>query len=257
MPGLGINLGVGRVGRLARPGALGAALPASIAAKKVAFYDAEQPGQFTLAGASVSAWTADGVAMAQSVTAAKPLLVPDAFGGRPGVVFDGADDCLLVTPLPNGWGSGAAPVSYHAMLSFNRLAATTEIIVAVGAVALTARQLRRSASSYSQMLTGDGVTNTINPTSPTKPPVLQDQRCLLSGIVTASNVASGVNMDLYDPVPAVSNTAATRARFGAGVSTAASAFSGMTLNCLLICAPLTASERAELFKFMDARRYGR
>lgn len=71
----------------------------------LAFWDADDISMFTLSGASVTAWadSKSGYALSQSTGGSKPVRGAEAFGGKPGVTFDGVDDYLAMNtqPFPN------------------------------------------------------------------------------------------------------------------------------------------------------------
>jgi len=83
--------------------------PADLGASLLAFWDAERADLLTLATAAVTTWTdatANGYAITQSTTSAKPTYSATSFNSRPGVTFDKANSQRLVRT-----GIGSLPVN--------------------------------------------------------------------------------------------------------------------------------------------------
>jgi hypothetical protein len=85
--------------------------PSSINSNKV-WLDAEYSTFVTNSGNAVEQWVdvlGRGFA-SQSTTASRPVLTPNLRASKPGVVFDGADDCLSFGDISSSFPSGATVV---------------------------------------------------------------------------------------------------------------------------------------------------
>lgn len=76
--------------------------PYALGGDLLAFWDANDASAFTMSGTNVTVWAdgKSGYALSQNTGGSMPVRGAEAFGGLPGVTFDGADDYLNMNTQP-------------------------------------------------------------------------------------------------------------------------------------------------------------
>lgn len=200
----------------------------------------------------VSSWkdTVAAYDVTQATGAAQPVWNAQAFGGAPGVLFDGTDDFLALT-LAGQFPAGATPCEMWVLCQQNALPADTgqRFAFSYGSAATTtSRAIIRIVSAGVNLArgnAGDGAaqqTTTGNRNFSSRH-VVRLQVGATSSTLTVDNV-------VMTTTTAVPNTTATRLRIGANpAATAISFWQGVVADAL-ITNPLPPQAAAQLMRGM-------
>jgi hypothetical protein len=202
----------------------------------------------TLSGSQVVTWADKiaGHAPTQATAAARPLWSATAFNGRPGVVFDGTDDVLSLSPDP--LATGAATEELWALC--DPLANPTgRFVFAHGFGGSQARRLVRVMGTNDAVLgVGDGAvaqsaTIVGGFTGPS----------LLRAVIQATEADLYLNGGSKQTVAVVPSTTGTHLRIGASANSSASSFWLGPINSIMATALLTDEQAASLTTYFKTR----
>lgn len=233
--------------------------PADLGAKLRAWWDAEDPTSFTLAGGLVSGW-ADQVgayAAIQGLSASKPIYAADSFGGRPGVTFDGLDDCLTVEPAPASIPIGEDSCEIWALVDQTALssAAGQRQIVTYGSATNDRRMIYRDVASSENRFRAVGTRST-NGVVASENTIAFFGRHVVRGIWDGGQMIAEIDGVQSAPTALLPLTTGARLRLGASPLSSANAFFQGIKNSALIVAPLDSDEATALRDFLQARIAG-
>jgi hypothetical protein len=230
--------------------------PASLGASLYDMWDAERADTLTLAGAAVNAWASvkNGYSAAQAISASKPVYSATSFNGRPGVLFDGADDELTYA------GTGVFPTSASASTIWilcDQLAAAADTSVRYlmtygGNAFITARGARRAVvTGVNQASLNYGSSGGVS-TRPVAPGDFSGRSVLRLEIKPTEGYAS-LNGTRGTAVSGVPTTATTRTRLGASTEDTASFFGHFVASFIAITGALSDAEAAQMTAFLKTR----
>lgn len=239
--GIGVGIGISPPRRAARPSPqalLGAALHM--------FWDAEAPDSITLAGAAISAWAdmMGGHAPAQAIEVARPLYSAAGFGGRPAIVFDGIDDCLVLASVP--FDPEVAPIELWACIDQGPVSESPAFFLSGGSggtggsagVLVTGGGAR--FFGYGGDLAIDGGMEASG-------------RHVVRAVFGGSSVGISVDGGALTEVEALSTMGAGQLRIGADSEDVAGGFFKGAINALLVTAPLGPEAAGRLAAILKAR----
>lgn len=232
---LGLGVALGRNAAYAHapdiPGVLGPSL--------LAMWDAERVDTLTLSGANVVTWRDRvlGLAPTQPLGASRPIWSANSFNGRPGVIFDGADDYLE-------GGAVGLPVAANASelwMLVDQAAPASDLTTARpaleygGATAPTRRGLRRALDlSTSQSRAAATVNSSVNRNTA----VLFEGRKVVRVKFGASSTTVSID-GVEQSFTVTPTTEATILRIGAIAAGSATAFWMGAINLALMTLPLS------------------
>lgn len=234
--------------------------PLSLGSKLLAWWDASFG--ISLSGNQVTAWAdrKSGYSAVQTTSAKRPVYSETAFGGAPGVNFDGIDDFLLLAPLPLVFPIGNDGSELWSVAQQNKLSAntTTGRIASYGGDSFSlSRYIRRSVSvgvSRAGSDYGDG-TGSVRATDFN---VVFEGRHLIRGVFDSVRTGVAVNAAIVGGFSSATTPATGNSRFviGSGNSnaTAPGDYWEGPLRDLLVTSPLTDDEARRLAAFLLPRR---
>lgn len=226
---------------------------AVLGASLLAFWDAERSSTLTLSGSSVTTWTdrKAGYAPTQAVGGSKPAYSATSFNGRPGLTFDGADDYLELGSVP--FPAGASPSEIWYLGSQDSLPADTNprAMFDYGDGANARRQLRRTVNAGSnrpQLVigTGAGIFGVENTGDFSGKHVIR----AIAGATQSSVVFDGGTPATSTVTPA---TGTNRTRIGANAASSAGLYFQGVISAILVTAPLTTDQAAQLTQYLKTR----
>jgi hypothetical protein len=226
-----------------------------LGASLLGFWDAERNAMITQSGGLVSSWTdvVGGYAAVQATAGSKPTVSATGFNGRQAVALDGIDDFLELIGVP--FPTGASPCEIWALVDQTALPADTTlrfIFSYGGAATATTRTIGRTVTSGVNrvyILSGDG---SAAPSTTATPAF--DGRHVARGIITATTFNAAIDDTLGDvPRASVSATGTERVRIGAISRTTAVNFYQGLVNAILVTAPLTTPQAAQLMAYLKKR----
>jgi hypothetical protein len=231
--------------------------PSSLGGSLLACWDAERSDLITRDGGGlVSSWrdTVGGYDTVQATGTAQPIWSATSFNGRPGIAFDGTDDCLSAA-VPASFPLGAVGSEIWAVvdqLSLDADVNNRSLFGYGGGVNSTARRVLRSrlsTVSRFQSLVGDGTTTVFvaNLTAS------GNGRHVVRLQVASSASQTDVDAVAGASAAAVPATVATRLRIGAGTGTSPLEFGQMIASAMLVTASLTAEQATALRTYLAGR----
>ena len=227
--------------------------PAALGSSLLGWWDAERTDKLTLSGSSVSTWTdvVGGYAATQGVSGSKPSWDANAFGGRPGVIFDGADDELTLGSVPFPVGANASEIWALVDQQAPGADVNTRAFFTYGDVTNTSRRAQRYSTGGAnrlQSVVGSGAANV-------GADVIADfsGRCVARVIVSGTDTTAAVNGTSGSAQAVIPSTATSRTRLGAtSASTAANFWQGQ-INTVIVTNPLSTGQAAQLLAYLKAR----
>lgn len=230
--------------------------PVALGSSLLAWWDAEVSSSLTTSGGNVVTWAdlVGGYAPTQAVGGSRPAYSASGFNGRPVVTFDGVDDELTLTGVPSGIPTGATPCEMWGLVDQTALAADTtgRYVVCYGnGITTGARSLQRvvvSGQNRPRIGAGDGVAA---PNSTLAADL--SGRKLIRGIANGTDIVVEMDGTRSTPTASVPATATSRLRIGAGASTSAANFFQGGMSALIITAPLSDAQAANLKTFLSRR----
>lgn len=229
--------------------------PAALGASLLGWWDAERSDLITQASTTVSSWkdVVAGYDAAQATGALKPIYSANSFNGRPGLTFDGVDDCLelLSQPFP----SGSSPSELWALVDQASLAADTTVRVAFSYGADTTndrRGLDRQVDTGVNRIrgvVGSGAAFTIAPNAN----VDFSGRHVVRLSVGAASARSDLDGVLGADTAATPATGALRVRIGAFSNASSGAFWKGGISAIAVTQSLTAAQAAQLTAYLKSR----
>lgn len=228
--------------------------PLELGPKLFAWWDAEDSDSLSLAGSIVNSWTdrKAGIIVSQAVSASKPAFVSTAINGRPGIVYDGADDSLRAALDPMPLPLGSAPLEVWTLLDQTSDATVVDRrIFSYGTSLMTARIQRKTATAGQQIantLVGTG-SGSVTANGPLSIPLLGIHyiRSTFSATETATYI-DGVFGSMTNAVPATSATAV-----GVGSNYSGSQTFTGSINSVVLTDRLTDYEVILLNQFYKMR----
>lgn len=228
--------------------------PATLGAKLLGWWNADDAATITLAVANVTSWK-DKVAaydMVQATGGSQPIYSVTSFNGAPGITFDGTDDFLEMGVAPVSFPASAVPSEIWGLAQNNEIGANAgnKYIFSYGALAGNVRGIQRTAISTvnrGQAQTGASISaeGTVDFSS----------RSVIRSLITATTTTAFVDGNASAGVGVVPATTATRARIGASSAAAAgNFFLGIIREVIVTDGTLTAGEVTNLQTYMLARR---
>ena len=225
--------------------------------KLVAWWDAEVFSSLLLSGSAVAAWrdVVGGASLTQSFGSSRPTYGRTSFNGRPGITFDGTDDCLERTGV-SPMTSGAASGEMWALVGQSALAAdaTFRSAFVAGNSSGNKRELARTVASG----TNRGIGATFNgTTTPTAQDTTVDfsTRHVLRAIFEPTLLTFEIDGVTTTTSISQNSTSTSRTRIGANAAgTVASFWSGPINSALGFNAPLTTHEANLVRAYLNKRR---
>lgn len=244
------------IGRVGQSGGTPRFSPFDLGASLYDLWDAERAADLSLSGAQVTAWRSarGGQAAVQAVGAARPIWSATALAGRPGVVFDGADDELTlpgVGPLP----VGSAPCEIWVLADQATPATDTaqRALAAYGGdTSATQRRVlrdRTSGANRGRTETGDGSTFVVAANA------IADfsGRLVARGRFDATTSRLDVNGAEGSVRAVAPATGSGRLRIGAVANVQAGTFFRGTVAILAVTAPLTQAQASRMLAYLKTR----
>ena len=228
--------------------------PLSLGTALYDMWDSENVSLFTLSGSTVTTWTSTkmGYAATQTISASKPVLSSTAFGGRPGVVFDGADD-FLTAGTTGIFPTGAAESELWALVDQTAPASdvASRVPASYGGGGNDARFIQRrvvSGNNVVEARVGLGATTVATTTVATF-----FGRSVVRARFGATTTSISLNGGAEGSVSATPATSALRTRIGATAFSTASNFFQGVVSLIAVTAPLTADQATQMLKYLKAR----
>jgi hypothetical protein len=236
----------------ARVGAAGWT-PAALGSSLLGYWDAEDSSSFTQSGGLVSSWRdkVAGYDVVQATGSLKPVYSATSFNSRPGVTFDGVDDVLALQSVP--FPIGAAPVEIWALVdqtAAGAVAGSKTIAAYGGGAAATDRRVSRLSNNPTnqiQAFIGDGAAGV----SAVNAAVDFTGRHVTRFVIGAT--ATRADIDGFEGAPSsvVPSTGSLRTTLGA--TTASTSFFQGVQSAILVTAPLTSGQAAQLYTYLKTR----
>lgn len=223
----------------------------------ISWWDVEDASTLSLGGGTVLSITdkKSGVVLSQGSASSRPLYSSDGFGGRPAMVFDGADDKLLNMNVGDLYPVGAAEANLWVIAEAYTPGTESgqKCMLGYGNGGNNDRRLRRAAQTstltpYVQMTSGSA--SGIGSTNNTDPPFIG--RHLVKGKITPANRAVAMDANSYAWGGAVSDTLGGWVALGAPASLSTQFYEG-AINAALITGPLIPDDEAKLISWCMAR----
>lgn len=230
--------------------------PWLLGASLLAWWDAESDSFVQQSGGAVSAWidAVGGYTASQGTGAAKPTYGTASFNGRPGLSFDGVDDCLTLVG-PTFLPTGSTGSEFWLLFDQAALASDTASrdLCAFGTGNALARQAQirgNSTISQARALAGDGTGTVTNSSSTTNAfgrhvtrYVFEPTQTWVEVDGTASTPSA---VSLNTPTP-------DRLRIGSIANITPSVFAQGVMGACLITSLLTTPQATLLRNYLSAR----
>jgi hypothetical protein len=219
------------------------------------WWDAERSDLITQSGGLVSAWAdvVGGYSAVQSISGQRPAYSATSFNNRPGITFDGVDDCVEMAAAPASFPTGSTGCEIWALvdqLTPSGDATARRVAAYGGTTTASARALARASGNQAQAPTGDGTTSIF----PTNSLVAFTGRHVVRAVFTPTSAKADVD-DVANGVLATSlNTSAGKWRIGANTAATAGAFSQIVASAVLVTGLLTAPQATQLYTYLNARK---
>lgn len=236
-------------------GSLSAFTPVDLGASLYDMWDAENASSLTLVGSAVSAWASvkNGYSAAQSTSGSRPVYSSTSFNGRPGLTFDGVDDCLTYAGVGN-FPTGSAAGEVWALVDQTALQADiiNRRLLSYGAGSGTDdRQVLRYNATGLQRInanigTGGGTVGANNMVPGSGRLAIRAQIGSASTLVTVNGIPDV-------PVAAVPATGTVRTRIGANSSPTPAVFWQGQIAFVAMTAPLTTEQAGYMFAYLQTR----
>lgn len=223
----------------------------------LAYWDAELAGLITQSGGAVSSWkdAVGGYDMAQGTGSAQPLYGATSFNNRPGVSFDGINDCLLLSTGLTWLPSGSAGSEDWFLVDNQMLGsqATTGTFGAWGNGASTNSRRTNGIGVagvfQARNLVGNGSVSQGSGSS-----VDGTGKHVIRAVTEPTQVWIEVDGIAEPPFAITAATTAGRIRMGADASSTATAFGKFVLNTRIITPLLTVAQANQLRSWLMARK---
>lgn len=226
--------------------------PEALGAKLIAWWIADRPELITLNGSQVTSWrdAISGYELAQAASGRQPLYDPAGFGGAPGVLFDGVDDCLGLEGVPSAFPTGAAGSEIWALVGQDRLGADASYAVAFGYgnASSERRSLDRASVSGQSQLRAQSSGTALGPSD------VFDGRHLARAEFLPGQLAASLDNGPKVNLAKVHATSTHRVRMGATPYSSASSFWKGAVREIILVAPLTSTEADSLSTYLLGRR---
>jgi hypothetical protein len=229
--------------------------PDSLGASLLGFWDPQRADLITQSAGAVSSFkdTVAAYDTAQATGSSQPAYSATSFNSGPGLTFDGTDDFLGMESVP--FPTGANPCEIWALVDQTALVADTNVRRAAhygGASINASRGIGRSVVggvNRASVFVGSGSAVTqVDNTS-----VILSGRHVLRGVIGATEARIDVDGVAGTPTSVVPATDTTRFRIGASSNTSAANFWQGGIGGVLVTAPLTDAQAAQLLAFLKAR----
>jgi hypothetical protein len=231
----------------------------SLRNKLVGYWDASDASTLFLSGSSVTMWRdkVAGYPLTQGSLPAQPTYSATSLGGGPGVLFDGIDDNLVITPAPSGFPVGATPFELWVLCALlnDPLEAATLYPVSYGNSGSDIRALCRitsvgGANRLQARFTGTGTSLANLVSGMVGVGFVRMRNTGTDTVITQNGLDSSTVT-----APMIPNGGGTRFRIGARAVSTADLFCNINVGVILIFnATLTDAEVARLGQYLSYRR---
>ena len=219
------------------------------------YWDAEDSASITLSGSNVTAWAdrKGGYTPTQATVANQPTWSATAMNGRPGLVFDGVDDFLELTPAPASFPIGANPSEIWVLVNQAAPGTSAGLKTAIGYGSTSAaRQIARvdaSGTSRARAVIGYGA-NSANAIDTIVDFTGNHFARAIYGPTSTSISADGASAISVIVTP---NTTGIRLRIGAGAGDVIASYWSGSINCILITSSIGIDQSNQIMNYMKYR----
>lgn len=232
--------------------------------KLLAWWDAEQAATITQSGGVVSSWrdAINGYTVTASSTL-QPAYNATGFNGRPVLTFDGTDDCMVLSGVPSGIPTGAAPCEIWGVVDQTADAVSdTGVRVIAGWGSSATGTANRYAARVSTNDGSDGRVNsgrasagngTAVVNSTIGPTLDFSGRKVIRTVFDGATIYAEVDGVLSAAAACVPATATTRLRIGGTFSTTATLLWKGGINSVLVLGLLSDTDAGLLTDYLRAR----
>jgi len=228
--------------------------PQQLGGSLLAWWDADRVDLITQSGELISSWkdSVGGYDAIQASAGAKPAFLTAGFKGRPGAVFDGVDDELMVASIPGSFPLNDAPGEIWLLADQTALPADTGQRVGFsygGTNGATSRRAFRSVISGANRASGTATSPGVSHS-----PVDLSGRHVMRFCVSDTDCRMDVD-GVTGPAAAgvATGAVAARARLGASNGTSASLFWQGMIAAALVTAPLSAAQADQMYAVFNRR----